>query len=163
MIGNDIVDLRTAKQESNWQRKGYLHKVFTPAEQSLILESAMPDTLVWLFWSMKEAAYKIYSKEMDIRNYAPTSLACSIYDMDGQTSSGQVNIAGRTYYTRSSLHSTFIHTICADSLVMLQQIKVSIQGATHLTDLFSPPICQSHHGAYLAQVYLNPGSLRSIG
>ncbi|MBG6234282.1 phosphopantetheinyl transferase (holo-ACP synthase) [Pedobacter sp. CAN_A7] len=163
MIGNDIVDLRTAKQESNWQRKGYLQKVFTPAEQKLILESASPDILVWLFWSMKEAAYKIYSKEMDIRNYAPTSLECSIYDLDGQTSSGQVSIGGITYYTRSSLHHNFIHTICADSLVMLQQIKVSIQGATHPADLFTPPVCHSHHGAYLAQVYLTPGSLRSIG
>ncbi|WP_432708927.1 4'-phosphopantetheinyl transferase family protein [Pedobacter sp.] len=163
MIGNDIVDLRTAKQESNWQRKGFLNKVFTPAEQNLILKSATPDILVWLLWSMKEAAYKIYSKETGIRNYAPTSLVCTLHDLDGQRSSGEVTIAGRKYYSRSSLHNTFIHTICADSMVMLRQIKVSIQGATHITDLFSPAICQSHHGAYLAQVYLNPGSLRSIG
>lgn len=161
MIGNDIVDLRTAKQQSNWQRKGYLHKVFTPAEQSLILASATPDTLVWLFWSMKEAAYKIYSREMDIRNFAPTSLQCTIFDQDHETSSGQVIVCGRTYFTRSSLHNTFIHTICADNLILLHQIKVSIQGDTHPTDLFTPAICKSHHGAYLAQVYLTPGSLRS--
>ena len=33
MIGNDIIDLALAKKENNWQRKGFLDKLFTPKEQ----------------------------------------------------------------------------------------------------------------------------------
>ena len=37
MIGNDIVDLKLAKNQSNWQRKGFLEKQFTEEEQKTIL------------------------------------------------------------------------------------------------------------------------------
>ena len=36
MIGNDVVDLELAKKESNWQRRGFLSKIFTKNEQRLI-------------------------------------------------------------------------------------------------------------------------------
>ena len=36
MIGNDIIDLAFARKESNWQRPGFLNKIFTPDEQWLI-------------------------------------------------------------------------------------------------------------------------------
>ena len=29
MIGNDVIDLQQSRQESNWQRKGFLEKLFT--------------------------------------------------------------------------------------------------------------------------------------
>mgnify|MGYP003652628921 CR=1 FL=1 len=63
MIGNDVVDLNLAKTESNWQRKGFLEKQFTQFEINEILSSANPFVKVWLFWSMKEAAYKCYVQE----------------------------------------------------------------------------------------------------
>ena len=31
-IGNDIIDLKLAKTQSNWQRKGFLEKQFTQKE-----------------------------------------------------------------------------------------------------------------------------------
>ncbi|WP_332368793.1 hypothetical protein [Spirosoma telluris] len=43
MIGNDIVDLTQAKQESNWQRKGFLHKLFTLMSNSLFRRQAIPN------------------------------------------------------------------------------------------------------------------------
>ena len=36
MIGNDVVDLATAKNENNWRRKGYLEKLFTEEEIAII-------------------------------------------------------------------------------------------------------------------------------
>ena len=35
MIGNDIVDLKQAAKDSNWQRPRFLDKVFTKHEQDL--------------------------------------------------------------------------------------------------------------------------------
>ena len=47
MIGNDIVDLQLAKTESNWQRKGFLDKIFTINEQLIIKNSKNPEITIW--------------------------------------------------------------------------------------------------------------------
>ena len=62
-LGNDIIDLNLAKTQSNWERKGFLEKQFTEQEQEIILNSTNSFLQVWLFWSMKEAAYKCYTQE----------------------------------------------------------------------------------------------------
>lgn len=60
-IGNDIVDLeRSPKHKAQDQR--FMQRVFTPQEQAAILEAKDPETLLWLFWAAKEAAYKAISK-----------------------------------------------------------------------------------------------------
>jgi len=66
MLGNDIVDLDLAKTQSNWRRKNYLDKIFTTEEQLLISSAKRPDEMVWLLWSMKESAYKIYNRKSGI-------------------------------------------------------------------------------------------------
>ena len=58
-IGNDVVDFQYAQQQSNWQRKGFLTKIFTSKEQDLIAESENQEKAVWQLWSQKEAVYKI--------------------------------------------------------------------------------------------------------
>jgi len=71
LIGNDIIDLSLAKTASNWQRKGFLEKQFTANEQQLILEAPNSFVMVWRLWSMKEAAYKIYTQQHIVRFFAP--------------------------------------------------------------------------------------------
>ena len=78
MIGNDIVDLKLAKKQSNWQRKGFLEKQFSASEIKAIRNSEKPFELVWLFWSMKEAAYKSYLKSNNKRFFAPQKFNCCI-------------------------------------------------------------------------------------
>ena len=58
MIGNDVIDLTLANQESNWKRKGFLQKLFSASEQQRILKSANPSQMVWILWSIKESVYK---------------------------------------------------------------------------------------------------------
>jgi phosphopantetheinyl transferase (holo-ACP synthase) len=74
MIGNDIVDLALARKESNWQRKGFLDKIFTKKEQLQIVTAQNPETMVWNLWSRKEAVYKIYNRETGIRAFIPLEL-----------------------------------------------------------------------------------------
>jgi hypothetical protein len=47
LIGNDVIDLSLAKKESNWQRKGFLKKLFSNDEQQLILEALNSFEMVW--------------------------------------------------------------------------------------------------------------------
>ena len=67
MIGNDVVDLNLAKTQSNWERKGFLGKIFTKKEQEFIFNTKSSFEMVWLLWSMKESAYKIYFKKHSVR------------------------------------------------------------------------------------------------
>ena len=77
MIGNDIIDLSAAKLESNWQRRGFLEKQFTKNEQRQILSAQNSFVCVWRIWSMKEAAYKIYTQQNELRFFAPKKLILS--------------------------------------------------------------------------------------
>ncbi len=154
MLGNDIVDLDLAKIQSNWRRKNYLNKIFTTDEQLLISSAKNPDEMVWLLWSMKESAYKIHNRTTGIRNFAPKSLKCSIYTSTRQVE-GLVNIDEDTYFTKSDLHLSYLHTVASAVYNELAEIKINIyQSPENLFDYKSTkPGCVSHHGRYLALVY----------
>jgi len=110
MIGNDIVDLRQASQESNWHRKGYIDKLFTDHEQQLIYDATDPDRMVWLLWSMKESAYKVAVRQTKNRIFAPVKLACSLDRSTEETAEGCV-LYGESYRTRSLITSQYIATV----------------------------------------------------
>jgi len=108
MIGNDIVDLELAKTQSNWQRKGFLEKQFTPYEQKNILNSKNSFLQVWLFWSMKEAAYKCHVQEFQKRFFAPKKISCKILS----NSEGIVEIESSLYCIKYLISTRYIHS-CA--------------------------------------------------
>jgi hypothetical protein len=106
-IGNDIVDLNFAQTESNWQRKGFLEKQFTHKEQDEILNSEHPFLKVWLFWSMKEAAYKCYTQRVEKRFFAPQKFECSLFSKE----EGLVIYEDTKFYTTTVCNTFYIHTI----------------------------------------------------
>ena len=106
MIGNDIVDLKIASVESNWQRKGFLEKVFTVEEQDLILRSTNSFKMVWLLWSMKESAYKIHVQQYGGRFFAPKKFQCTL----SSNVAGIVKIDENQYFTNSILNTNYIAT-----------------------------------------------------
>lgn len=109
MIGNDIIDLKAAKKESNWQRRGFLQKLFTEAEQYYIFHSETPFLSVWLFWSMKEAAYKCYVRSYQKRFFAPKKFLCSMVS----ATRGRVYIENNIYHTTTTITDDYIHTIAS--------------------------------------------------
>ena len=107
MIGNDIIDLSLAKIESNWQRKGFLEKQFTANEQQLILAAPNSFELVWRFWSMKEAAYKVYAQQNTIRFFAPKKFDCLLMS----ETKGLVFFKDQIFYTSSNMNQNYIFTL----------------------------------------------------
>lgn len=112
MIGNDIIDLRQSRIESNWRRKGFIEKLFTDTEKQLITNYHDPEIMVWLLWSMKEAAYKIYNRQTKVREYIPQKLSCTIITLDKDIY-GVVSCNGNKYYTKTLKTSKIIHTTAA--------------------------------------------------
>ena len=166
MIGNDIVDLGQAAKESNWQRKGYLDKIFTAEERFLISTAGDPGIMVWLLWTMKESAYKVHSRETKIRTFTPGCIACSNLILLSEIATGNVNYEDQTYFTASSIHENYIHTIAAQHKTVLKEacIRISLYAPLNVDYKSTQPDCVSHHGSYLALIYLNrhpPGSPQS--
>lgn len=129
MIGNDIIDLDTAEKESHWRRKGYVQKIFTEAEQQLILDSAAASTMVWILWSMKEAAYKIYNRQTGTRSYIPLKLICSDLEIMSTGVFGKVSCEGSLYYTKTEITNRYIHTSAvADSRIFKDLVLILHEG-----------------------------------
>lgn len=111
MIGNDIVDLHLAKTQSNWQRKGFLEKLFTPEEQKVVKNSDNPFLQVWLFWSMKEAAYKCYVQEYQKRFFAPLQFSCkTVSDADAI-----VEIKSKKYHIKYLNTEDYVFSIAQEN------------------------------------------------
>lgn len=107
MIGNDIVDLEFAAKQSDWKRRGFLEKVFTAKEQQYIREARHPETMVWLLWSMKESAYKMWARQNNKRSFRPIKFNCTLLSMD----TGIVHFEDSTVYTKSIINKAFISTV----------------------------------------------------
>jgi phosphopantetheinyl transferase (holo-ACP synthase) len=154
MIGNDIVDLVQAATDSNWQRKGFLEKLFTSEEQFLISSDIHPPMMVWLLWSMKESAYKINSRATKLRLFAPVKLVCNNLIVLSNKATGTVHYEDQTYFTASEVHeNNYVHTLASDVKQELDAARIEIMDF-HTGYKSSNPQSVSHHGRYLALAYL---------
>ena len=155
MIGNDVVDLAVAKKENNWRRKGYLEKLFTNQEITLIQQAKNQDFMVWNLWSRKEAAYKIFIRETGKRAFMPLQLSCEYSDEH----SGTVSCQGSIYYTKTIMDLHKVYTVAATTIELLEQIVtlndrkqvLKKGGIPYLIDVKSQqefPVSITHHGDY---------------
>ncbi len=111
MIGNDVVDLQVAAVETNWRRKGFLEKVFSVREREILSLARDPHQMVWLLWSMKEAAYKARQRQLNLpRSLNWHSLECRLVELTSGKASGEVIVEERKYFTASEITSERIHT-----------------------------------------------------
>ena len=123
MIGNDIIDLQCAAKESRISRKGFLDKLFLPAEKRLIQDAWQPSLMVWLLWSCKEAVYKIVNRASKERLYAPHHYNCQLSHLNSNTASGIVTHQNKSYYFQSKLLGAAIQTHATASPDLLPKVK----------------------------------------
>lgn len=156
MIGNDIVDLAIAAVESNWQRRGFLDKIFTVAERFLIHSAKDAELMVWLMWTMKESAYKAATDQSKIKSFAPFAFSCNNLIWHNHSAVGNVIYQGEIYFCQSTLTQRYIHTIAATSPALLSGAKLNIAQYDESDRSYraSNPVSVSHHGAFLALIYL---------
>lgn len=157
MIGNDIVDLAQSRLESRWSRKGLIEKLFTPQEQQLIKNYYNPEIMVWLLWSMKEAAYKIYNRQTKIREFIPQKLKCNLISINDIEAFGEVSCLQNKYYTQSIISTEIIHTVAVNDLKEINNV-IEVEKMGIIKDEFGIPylkissllkdISISHHGRF---------------
>ena len=159
MIGNDIVDLALAKKQSNWQRKGFVDKIFTTKEKLLIQLADTPEIMVWSLWSRKEAVYKIFNRCTNIRAFNPLQFECFETKLvDGQHL-GKVICKSITYFTKTEINTEWISTIAVSiekDFLNVYQLKRAAtigrkRGMPFIYDernLTIKPISISNHGRF---------------
>jgi phosphopantetheinyl transferase (holo-ACP synthase) len=161
MIGNDIVDLDLARKASNWKRKGYLDKIFSPSEQILIHNDSNPDLMVWNLWSRKEAAYKIYNRQTGISGFFPLRIECHWDNVN----LGTVTIDRFVFYTQTEIEEDFVYSIAVTEKVLFDEIQslettekiLKEKGLPYIFDAVSKKICAAsitHHGRFQRIVML---------
>jgi phosphopantetheinyl transferase (holo-ACP synthase) len=106
VTGNDIVDIKIAAAESNWKKKDFLDKIFTTQEQQYIKESATADEMVWKLWTMKESAYKLYTRLYGGRFFAPQKFSCTLLT----ETTGNVEYGNDCYQTNTIATKDYIYT-----------------------------------------------------
>ena len=159
MIGNDIVDIAATRIESNWQRAGFVQKLFTTDEQSLINSYHDPEIMVWILWSMKEAAYKIYNRETGIRAFIPHLIECSLNVKDF---SGLASVKNRVYYTQSAIIESVIDTIAVTDTHYFSKVR-TIKMARVLKDKTGLPyIISAQTGKVAASVSNHGRSTKAV-
>lgn len=160
MIGNDIVDLKLAALQSNWQRKGYLDKIFTDLEQHFINESINQNEQVWKLWSRKEAVYKLLLQNGINTGYYPKKIQC----LDTKSFKGEVVYKNIIYYTKTSFSIDCVHSIAVLNTSNLNKISQIIWNENCLkinkipylkTNNSLKNISKSHHGRFEEVVCLN--------
>lgn len=124
MIGTDIIDIDETKKMSNWVRPRFLEKLFTLKEQELIHNSEDKFTMVWHLWSMKEAAYKLYTQIQPSRFYNPKQFQCEINDKNFKVTYKEFNcfvnskitsqyILSEARFIESEMTSKCIELLCS--------------------------------------------------
>ena len=155
MIGNDIVDLVLAKKESNWQRKGFLDKIFTKKEQFLITTAENQEVMVWNLWTRKEAGYKIYNRQTSIRGNFPLQLEC-LYESE---TTGTICCNGNEYHTETKISKDSIYTIAVAEKNHFRQLRnlnsdvklCKNNGVPFIIDELTKieiPVSITHHGRF---------------
>lgn len=159
MIGNDVIDLVLARKESNWKRKGFLNKIFTQQEQGIIATAQNPEITLWSFWSRKEAAYKIYNRQTQIRAFIPIQLECFDIEQKDGILYGNVVCYDAIYFTKTYINSEYIETIAVvqkddfkNIKYLNSDVKISkINGIPNYYDtknMTLKPLSKSHHGRF---------------
>ena len=100
MIGNDIIDLDCTRATTNWRRRGFLQKVFNPAERQIIDDSEDAFLAVWRLWSMKGAAYKAYLQQGGLAFNSALRISISI--KNSRMGTAQINHFSSQVFTEFS-------------------------------------------------------------
>lgn len=162
MIGNDVIDLNAARSESNWKRPGLLKKLFSDSEQEIISDSDKPENIVWVLWSMKEAAYKIYNRQTGTRGFIPHKIICSDIQFIRDSFSGSVSCNNNLYHATGIISHTLIHTVCTDGSDKAEFVKTCTKSAILkdsnnlpyvMANGLKRPASVSHHGKFYKAVY----------
>jgi phosphopantetheine--protein transferase-like protein len=80
MIGNDIVDLSAATFSCSERRDRYALKILSPKEFVEYTNAPNKSSLLWRYWSIKEAVFKAYLQQFLNASFSPSKIQVQLID-----------------------------------------------------------------------------------
>lgn len=118
MIGNDIVDLGPYNSNPRSSNPRFLKKVLTLKEWNQRPLGCTPEQYLWCLWSAKESIYKIIRRTSKTP-FKPKQIDCNPACISAVgkawTLSFTIHFQSSTFYSKSYVSPTHIHTIACDS------------------------------------------------
>lgn len=155
MIGNDVIDLKLAQQESNWQRKGYLDKLFSVAEQALIFKAKNQSQMVWILWSIKESVYKAYLRMDYNRGFYPSKIKIVSLKRNNSEYYSTIQLNEQRFCALSKVTNNYVYSIATHNDLEINKILSLKENTIYYKDKnglpfddLNNPISVSHHGNF---------------
>ncbi len=71
-VGNDLVWLEDPQNKGRYADLLLVRRVLTPKERLLVQVSADPDRMLWSLWAAKEAAFKVFCRDVSGTVFSPS-------------------------------------------------------------------------------------------
>lgn len=146
-VGNDLVYLQTRFCRGRAGDLRFVDKVLHPHEKELLRHAAHPDPLLWLCWSVKEAAYKCCRRLDPAFSFAPTKIFVShlagtpVADgapdpatrWHGRGFAGlnrvdaEVAAPGHRLFARSLVREAWVYTVVGTSPEILEKVRWGVR------------------------------------
>lgn len=110
MIGNDLIYLPDWYQRSERRQEQFLKRITFPEEETLLPAWSTAQNTA-LLWSIKEATYKAWHRESDVRCFQPRSIRLDMLKLGSDLVRSIVDIKGVKYFLFSNIAERHIHTI----------------------------------------------------
>lgn len=117
-LGNDVVDRDAARCLRKAADSRFQSRILSLREQRLLGASDDPETLIWIFWALKEAAFKTFRQAHRDIPFHPRSFECFL-SADLIRSGGPFGIPAEVCWNNDSLPSAveggegWIHARCS--------------------------------------------------
>jgi hypothetical protein len=122
-VGNDIVDLAAPQAQGKTLR--HMQKILTPDEIDAVLKSGDPHSFLWMFWTAKEAAFKVFSKLFSGISFSPKQYSVII---DHATHRGNVISPFGSVSLLLQTSKDWIHCISTtDDSVFFNSVKSGVE------------------------------------
>lgn len=112
MIGNDLVYIPDWPKLPAERHRRFRQKLYTPLELSLL--DNLPVYGEALFWSVKEAIYKIVYRQKPVAFYAPKAFEVKIVEQLGQQFWCRAEYAGTEYISCTDPLPDYLHSVALE-------------------------------------------------
>jgi phosphopantetheinyl transferase (holo-ACP synthase) len=171
MLGNDVVDLKLAKQQIRWNTKAFQQKVLHPKEMNQYNSSPLRYNDFWKIWSIKETAYKAHQRN---KNHRPKFNPFDFLVEINSSTSSKVILDNYEYNIISFVTDKYIYSYTASNDVYsVQNFDLNLKNTFYneglkrqylnnrvikneygipflLENNKAVPISITHHGSYFA-------------
>lgn len=137
-IGNDLVDLNTLDANNYPSSPRFVERVMCIEEQKFLYEQEQQKVIFWIFWSAKEAVYKI-TKKMNpetVFSHSSYHLKLTEWSSNSGTAKGYVIHQGTHYPVTFTVTINWVHCVATTH----SEVGTVISDVKHYDEIHSSDV-----------------------